>query len=379
MPVMALYFLDPSTFSQMRIDLPTVDTPVPRYVSDLVGTAADIMVYSSEYFSTIHDWWSIISKKRFYEHTTNPLVPRAPDTALLLLCMKLINWTPTSGESARSPLYLAAKRYYHELESTGMFTLRALQATILIALYEFGHAIFPSACLSISACVRYGQALCIDGSSDTLPKTSLDWTQQEEERRVWWALVILDHFVELFSPGRSFRTEALGLHVCLPADDVAWDQGTMAPNDQITLTLPESIHMGRFARLAQTTYLLSHVLQHIAQRPEDLSAHAEAGLQLERTILALIKVFDGENIGKESTQTTICYRYTPCSPSPVRALADDCSVHFSRCIIESSTALKAPQTTNVQSMPCKSYAALQRKCCRSINPFSQGLLCRSLK
>ena len=70
-----------------------------------------------------------------------------------------------------------------------------LQAAVLIAVYEVGHAIYPAAYLTIGACARYGTMLGIDKLGLDLMGDSLgplSWIEVEERRRVWWAVVLLD-------------------------------------------------------------------------------------------------------------------------------------------------------------------------------------------
>lgn len=54
--------------------------------------------------------------------------------------------------------------------------------------------ILPLICL-FGACGRYGMALRIDGQGmSECDKSSFTSLEQEESRRVWWAIVILDRF-----------------------------------------------------------------------------------------------------------------------------------------------------------------------------------------
>lgn len=92
----------------------------------------------------------------------------------------------------RSKLYLAAKNLHASMETRGIFTLEVLQAAMLIAVYELGHAIYPSAYLSVGACARYATALGVNekiNAGITWPLTRLEL---EEKRRAWWAILILD-------------------------------------------------------------------------------------------------------------------------------------------------------------------------------------------
>ncbi len=103
-------------------------------------------------------------------------------------------WMPRDQDPL-TPAYLAAKSFYLDLEIQGIFSIQVLQALILIALYETGHAVFPSGAVSIEACVRYGNALGINWNRDTQKKKPFSWVDREEQNRVWWGVVMLDWFV----------------------------------------------------------------------------------------------------------------------------------------------------------------------------------------
>jgi len=105
--------------------------------------------------------------------------------------MDLICWVPADN-SPRTPAYLAAKSFYLDLEIHGFVSLQMLQAQILIALFELGHAIFPSAAVSVEACVRYGYALGLNWNAKFPAKRPFSWLMVEEQNRTWWAVVILD-------------------------------------------------------------------------------------------------------------------------------------------------------------------------------------------
>jgi hypothetical protein len=71
--------------------------------------------------------------------------------------------------------YRKAKRCLHLIEDQGIISMRVLQATLLLCLYEAGHAIFPAAFLSVGHCARIGHAIGIHdrrGVSQMFPSTS---------------------------------------------------------------------------------------------------------------------------------------------------------------------------------------------------------------
>lgn len=84
-----------------------------------------------------------------------------PDLALLFLAMKLITTTPSPElvSAADLPLYRTSKQFAASLEAAGTVSLLYLQAVVLIALYEYGHAVYPVAWMSVGNCVRYAAML----------------------------------------------------------------------------------------------------------------------------------------------------------------------------------------------------------------------------
>jgi len=137
-----------------------------------------------------------ISKKRLGDSYLRGSFPSRADIILLLLCIKLITaLPPTEHKNPRTSLYYIAKHFHLELEGSEMFTLPVLQAGVLLALYEIGHAIYPAAFLSISACARYAQALGISIRGSMGMRKALTMVEVEEQRRAWWAIVILERLV----------------------------------------------------------------------------------------------------------------------------------------------------------------------------------------
>jgi hypothetical protein len=64
---------------------------------------------------------------------------------------------------------------------------------LLTLIYELGHAIYPAAYMSIGSCVRLALALELEKQRQLdLDSSQYDLEDQEERRRVWWAVIILD-------------------------------------------------------------------------------------------------------------------------------------------------------------------------------------------
>ena len=66
--------------------------------------------------------------------------------------------------------------------------------------------------------------------------------------------------------------------------------------------------MGRFARLAQGTYLLGKVLLHTSDDNVDEEFYQQETIQLDRTIRALLNLADFDAKNTCCAQTAVCYR-----------------------------------------------------------------------
>jgi hypothetical protein len=191
--------MDPSILQHGQIERPRVTYPVPTYVMQFVGDMAEVITTASTYFETVHVWMPIISKKRFYDHHLQLLFHCQPDFTLLFLSMKLItSILPDELANPRTPAYNAAKHFYLEMEASGMISIQVLQAGLLLSLYELGHAIYPSAYLSIGTCTRYAYALGINKDAKTQATKVLTLVELEENKRVWWGIIILDRLAPCF-------------------------------------------------------------------------------------------------------------------------------------------------------------------------------------
>ncbi|QYS95274.1 Zn(2)-C6 fungal-type domain-containing protein [Trichoderma simmonsii] len=315
----AIYFIAPDIFHQARLDLPRPQLSLIHRPHD----ASDIHKISSTYFETVHWWMPIVSRKGFFAKLLNPLQHSRAELCLLVTAMKLIcsqAHMPTPGDDANNIVaYKRAKQMYFEMETSGNLSLRVLQAGILVALYETGHAIYPAAYLSVGACVRYGIALGIDklllesdGAHDGLQMYTQ--TEVEEQRRVWWALLLLDRFMCLASPERTPSTKNPTFNDLLPIDDQNFDSGNIKPGDPFSISAGFNLEMGLFSRLAQATYLLSQAIELLAPSHPAGCADLERQItQLRRTIHSLVNISDTEaRLRDIETHPGICPQLSIC-------------------------------------------------------------------
>lgn len=186
-----MFFLSPEVFHHAQLEIPRPNVPISHEITEMVGDPAKIRTVAETYFKTVHDWWPIISKRRFYQVLMSPLAQRRAELYLVTLSMKL---SCLSAEDVSPTLYRAVKRFYSDLEVAGLYSIHLLQAAILIVIYEIGHAIYPAAFLSTGACARYAVLLGLDRDGRPGSEKSLSFDEREERRRAWWGVLILDRY-----------------------------------------------------------------------------------------------------------------------------------------------------------------------------------------
>ncbi|KAI4170526.1 MAG: hypothetical protein LQ343_004903 [Gyalolechia ehrenbergii] len=247
--------------------------------------------------------------------------------------MKLVGWSPENNNDPKSPSYLAIKRTLAETEVAGIFSLQLLQATILVTLYEVGHAIYPAAYISAGTCARYALAQGIDAyMTIDLNNAVMTLLDQEEKRRAWWAILILDRFVNIGYPKRALTTHDPASDALLPADDAIFDQGSVTLDQLYTVSSSAEPNMGPFAKLCQASFLLGCVFRHICDLTAERAMHQEEGIQLSNRLQALLKVLEKEN--QISSATAICSSALMTLHDPNSARIDPMHLDFAKGMLK---------------------------------------------
>lgn len=191
----ALFFLDSEMFKEARMSIPRPSPPVPEEIYQLLGNVDGLKGITARFFTTTHTWFPILSRKRFEMMLNNLGFEPLPDVALLFCAMRLLTDEGSNcHNSTRTNSYWSVKNFAMTLEANAVMTPQLLQANVLIAVYELGHAIYPAAYLSIGKCATLGKAFGLDNRKDApqMLRRYGAWTELEELRRLWWAILLLD-------------------------------------------------------------------------------------------------------------------------------------------------------------------------------------------
>lgn len=161
-----------------------------------VGSPVADRDYVSSYFTWVHPWLPFLSRQRFLERVLNPLRPVRTGSMMLIAAMKLLaNCPPQSTSEAAG--YMSIKAGLLQAEVSGLLDFHIFQASVLISLYELGHAIYPSAYMTVGYCIRYGLALGVSKSIECGVQGEIDMVHLEEQRRGWWAILVLERYVNV--------------------------------------------------------------------------------------------------------------------------------------------------------------------------------------
>ncbi|KPM43970.1 hypothetical protein AK830_g2628 [Neonectria ditissima] len=262
-PFPSAFFLDSDFFTPLRETAlaQCARSPMHRMAADHLGL--DLETTCEGYFSSVHTWLPIISRKRImYEFSTDP-----PDDVcfmLLLLCMRLCT---SNGETQPkdSASYRLAKSLCSAAEMEGYVSIRLLQSLTLLAVYEYSHGIHPAAFLTISRAARLGILMGFHDrkASTRLFKMPETWTLREEQRRTWWAIFILDRLVNIETCGVPLAAPEPSASELLPVNDEDWDNGKIVPNESLyTKSFSSVTTVGSYAQLCQAAHMLSKVMHH---------------------------------------------------------------------------------------------------------------------
>ncbi|KAH7020763.1 fungal-specific transcription factor domain-containing protein [Microdochium trichocladiopsis] len=258
----AALFVDLDCYIWSHARLPAPSGSIPAPVLALLSQDNCIIDASRSYFATIHKWLPIVSKKRL--DMGLPVRSPGPDLAMLFLAMRVV--TNPLADHQDLTLYRAAKDFLAQLEAEGCVSLLVLQAMVLIAVFEYGQAIYPAAWMTVGACARYADILGLAPGEFSLLGQLTTWTESEERRRVWWAISVLDKLVVVGGRRRPMLSES-ETEPRLPVDDDVWDLGDASKAFGYPTDTPHETPQPGFARLCQASVYLNRAIRSARAKP----------------------------------------------------------------------------------------------------------------
>ncbi|KAK5080692.1 hypothetical protein LTR05_008396 [Lithohypha guttulata] len=137
------------------------------------------------------------------------------------------------------------------------------------------------------------------------------WAEQEEIRRSWWAVLLLDRHMHLTFPGHALNTEDPHQDEVLPAEDTLFDQAEMCGNEPLHVASPTSLKAGPFARSCQAAYLMGKVVNVLNEFAQESGTRFTLAIQVYHTVTAFSKVVQAEfDACPESFATPMALTYS---------------------------------------------------------------------
>ncbi|KAL4875632.1 hypothetical protein BJY04DRAFT_232346 [Aspergillus karnatakaensis] len=255
---------------------------------------------TARYFRSFHCHLPIVSRTRFQSASlaSGGGHPSA-DTSILLLTICLIAYLPNPDQlsqvsqtptGSRWTLYLAAKALLAQAQGSLMPTVHLIQATLLLAVYEYASARPEVASITIAGCVKSAYAARIHDSRRQMNGASR--LEVEEAANTWWAIVIYERAFACDQESgfkQSIVTPFPLGDALLPIDRETLDRGDYLHPDSIPnipLACMGTDKAGSFARAAQAACLLDQVLKGLAI--PDLSIRLPLLDSLDRTMQSFL-------------------------------------------------------------------------------------------
>jgi Fungal specific transcription factor domain len=182
-----------SAYTHTSSGMADLDEQVARHVWGLItGNGDNIDSICHRYFQLVEKWMPIVDRANLSERLgTLQTTPSASfSTLLLTICI----FTQASSDQL-DRRYYTAKLFLSLLQSTGRLSEEALQANVLIAIYELSQSLHEAAELSIGICARVGMAMGLHRTLNSrIPTNHLPLRDVERQRRIWWCIIIIERY-----------------------------------------------------------------------------------------------------------------------------------------------------------------------------------------
>ncbi|KAH8705510.1 hypothetical protein BGW36DRAFT_367700 [Talaromyces proteolyticus] len=314
-----------------------------NWISDPLPMALDVMLdlqvrqviqstnlpfteISSRFFRDFHRWLPVVCPRLFYETARKDEdSPLPADYSVLVLSMCLITLHPPAGilNPPVSPkdLYLRVRMILAHVQSVICASPSLIQASLILAAYEYAYGRPDTALISVGTCSRMAQSIGIDKGSRNGSERQFSCElrlRTLEERNIWWGVVVLERIILCEIPHSNLRptTKYPGKSAPLPSDLVPLQKLEESVCSYGSCNAPSlseihAEHVSSFGRRAQAVCLLDRVLSNINSGGETVDFLELE--KLDREILSFLEVVLDE-CGREWGQ------HCPAVASTMRAL-----------------------------------------------------------
>ena len=194
----------------------------------------------SWYFDNIHRWIPVLHQRRFRERLNSAAGRSHIDIILLAITSSSLRFKrPSSISEELSEAISTRCRHTVILRSMECFSVESLQALVILAFDIIGRGQGPSSWSIVGSMTRTVEQLRLDTEPTDSESSGLDvdylirrmsflpsaktWAEEEERRRVFWCVFMMDRFSSVATGWGNSITGA-GLRRRLPCEGTIWER-----------------------------------------------------------------------------------------------------------------------------------------------------------
>jgi hypothetical protein len=170
--------------------LDALDLKVVDELLEIIDSVGGSRMIFFEYFANISGWLPIIFKPRMHYRVRDKEHGPNAEFCVLVLSMHLVMMGIDADVSSPASLYHTVKSLAALTGAAG--SLDAVQARILLAVFEMGRGLLSAAQQSLKDAASLAMSLGMDKIIDRPLEKEDGRDQAEEVKRAWWAILILE-------------------------------------------------------------------------------------------------------------------------------------------------------------------------------------------
>lgn len=306
-PIIRSSLLLSNTLSEVLLSHPTnVESILYLRVLSIIRTAGQrIDDIITRYFCGIHSFIPMLSRSRVNRYLVDHDAPPPAGFSILLLSMCLITYHTDLMPLSTHPLdqetlYVTTKTLFGLVQASFPPSLHLIQATMIMATYEYANGKVHDAFASIGLCARMGYAARIDSAQAEPKMEDEEYLEAQEKSHTWWSILICERYdspLRLWRAANKCRTFLCETNIEQPLSTKLPRNNTAHRHEgsskqrigSIAKSETDDSDAGSFACVVQAIYLSDQVVQALDMADFESRYNKLYGLDCAlRTVLAVI-------------------------------------------------------------------------------------------
>ncbi|GAM41448.1 hypothetical protein TCE0_042r14577 [Talaromyces pinophilus] len=204
----------------------------------------------------------MMSRSRINRYLDDHGAPPPPGFSILLLSMCLMTYhpdlvPPSANSLDQETLYVTTKTLFGLVQASFPPSLHLIQATMIMATYEYANGKTNDAFASIGLCARMGYAAHIDNAHPSQKMEAEEYSENEAKANTWWNILMCERTFLCETDLKHPLSTKLPRNTTSHRDDeTSKERVSSTPKSET-----ENIDAGGFACVMQATYLLDQVIK----------------------------------------------------------------------------------------------------------------------